>query len=166
MFDIEESEPLDQPSRRPTRRSLYHAARKGNASLLAEKFGLTVEELVSSTCKLVPAHVRDEPLLPEECARDFIELSSDGLAAKEPMAAGGAINPLPGELRSTSGALAAAREWYAHALAASLDLRRAARSHFAEAARLTTEATPKGMAEIDAAHPLYRVVAELCVPSH
>ena len=96
--------------------------------------------------------------MPEEAAKDFIDISTEVDAAE---GLGQGKNPLPPELRTPEGALAGAREWYAHALAASLELRRAARSHFKANARLTTEATPKGKSEIDPTHPLYRVVSEL-----
>ena len=49
QFDIEESEMLQEVvSKRPSKRGLYHAALKGKASLLAEKFGLAPDQLVAN----------------------------------------------------------------------------------------------------------------------
>ena len=162
QFDLDESEAIDETtSRRPARRGLYHAALKGKASLLADKFGLTPADVIANICQLSKHAAVDDLLLPEEAARDFIDVSKrfgEGEGAAED---GLKPKSLPAELRSTGGALAAAREWFAHALAGSFELRRTARSHFGLAALVMTEVTREGKDEIDTAHPLYRVVSEL-----
>ena len=94
----------------------------------------------------------DDMLTPEEAAKDFIdaanELANEAAAARAAGTTPVKTSALPGELRSPEGALAAAREVYARALVANLEIRRRARAHFTEAARLCLEATPKGKQEI------------------
>ena len=146
-------------ARRPAKnRSLYAAACKGSASVLAEKFGLSVSALAENVVlhfgqQNLPA---DELLTPEEVAKDFIDMMGE-------QAASGSAPPLPAELQKPEGALAAAREFFAHGIASNFDLRRKARSHMEMAARLQVEATPKGADEVDPTHPLYRVMNELHV---
>jgi transcriptional accessory protein Tex/SPT6 len=146
-------------ARRPAKnRSLYAAACKGSASVLAEKFGLSVRALAENVVvhfgqQNLPA---DELLTPEEVAKDFIDM----MAAQ---AASGSAPPLPAELQKPEGALAAAREVFAHGIASNIDLRHKARSHMGMAARLQVEATPKGADEVDPTHALYRVMNELHV---
>ena len=151
-------------ARRPIKRGLYYAARRGKASILSEKLGLPVADLVANVTvhfsqELPPL---DDMLTPEEAAKDFIDAANEQ-HAEEAAAAGTPVktSALPGELRSTEGALAAAREVYARALVANIEVRRAARAHFTEAARLCLEATPKGKQEIDPTHELHRVVDRL-----
>lgn len=164
QFAIEEIESTEEltSSRRPSRRGLYHIARKAKASLLAERFGLSVDELVANVAGVGRNIVQNEALTPEECARDFIEMSQEFGNAKAVSTSGRhTLSGRAAELRSIDAALSAAREWYARSLAASLDLRRIARNHFRCTSRLTTEITPKGMLDIDPAHPLHHAIVEL-----
>ena len=97
--------------KRPMKRGLYHAARRGKATILAEKLGLSVSNLVANaTIHFGKEHTPlDEMLTPSEAAKDFIdaanELASEAAAGEGDFKAA----PLPGELRSVPGALAAAR---------------------------------------------------------
>ena len=112
-------------------------------------------------CNFAKHPVKDELLSPSECARDFIDTSHGSAASEHDDAAVETPGALPVELSSLDGALEAAREWYAHALSVSVELRRLVRSHFIGEARLSTQVSAEGVVGIDPAHPLHRVVSEL-----
>mmetsp|Transcript_2290 Transcript_2290/g.6798 ORF Transcript_2290/g.6798 Transcript_2290/m.6798 type:complete len:677 (+) Transcript_2290:1025-3055(+) len=137
---------LPNGNRRPGPRGLLGAALAARADVLAEWFGLPVEELVEN----VAVHARqqhgplDEAQPPLELAAAFV--ASDGAST------------LSGELRKPDGALRAAREAYAQQLAVEPQFRRRARAHLQGCARLVVRPTPRGEREVDPAHRFYKLV--------